>query len=141
MLRDPKPVTINGHDYKVHKFFALAGREIVATYPVANLPKLGDYKASEDALLKLMAHVTVDIGNGNELPLNTRALIDSHVPDWEVLAKLEMATLEYNVSFFGQGRPSAFLEGLAAKLPQLITLIQTALSQQSSEAEKQPSVN
>lgn len=145
-LLEPKPLSLptqSGEvkNYVLHKFDAITGREIIAKYPVANLPKLGEYGVSEDVMFKLMAFVAVETAPGTLVPLNTRALIVNHVPDWEVLARLEWAMLEYNCSFFGNGQTSAFFENIGAKAPQWISRMLTALSEQSSGADKQPSMN
>lgn len=132
---------IDGVTYVLHKFPAVAGREIVAKYPLSGLPKLGDYKVNEETMLKLMAYVGVKQDNGNVLMLTTRALVDNHVQGWETLAKLEMGMLEYNCSFFGNGRASGFFDGIAQKLPQLITQILTDSLQQSLAKSKQHSTN
>lgn len=118
--------------FVLHKFPAIAGREIVAKYPIANMPKLGDYAVSEDVMLKALAFVGVRL-EGREAPLmlTTRALLDNHVEDWETLARLEWAMLEYNCSFFGNGATSLSFEGIVAKLRPLISQMLTALSAQS----------
>lgn len=122
------------------KFPATVGREIVAKYPTANLPKLGDYGVSEATMLRLMAHVGVRL-DGRDEPqmLNTRALVDNHAEDWETLARLEWAMLEYNCSFFANGLSSDTLTGLVEKARPWISQMLTALSAQSSPADKQPS--
>lgn len=98
------------------KFPAIAGREIIAKYPLTAMPKLGDYAVNEETMLKLMAYVAVTpAGADKALQLTTRALIDNHIPDWETLARIEVAMMEYNVSFFGSGRASGSLEGFAQK--------------------------
>ena len=127
--------------YVLSKFPAVAGREIVAKYPLSNMPKLGDYGVSEEVMLKLMAFVGVELAGGNIQPLNTRALVDNHVPDWEVLARLEWAMLEYNCSFFSNGTTFAFLDELKAKAPAWVSQMLTALSGQLSQADKQPSTS
>ena len=80
--------------YILSKFPVVAGREIVAKYPLSGMPKLGDYQVNEETMLKLMAYVAVPGANGEPLKLTTRALVDNHVPDWETLAKLEIAMME-----------------------------------------------
>ena len=138
---EPKEITIqtmagDHRTYTLSKFPAIAGREIVAKYPMSNAPKLGDYAVSEETMLKLMRYVGVPMDTGTPLMLTTAALVNNHVPDWETLAKLEMAMLEYNTSFFSRGKISGFLAGVEAKLPALITRILTDLSAQSSAAAK-----
>lgn len=144
-MLQPKPLTLKRQDgtertFILSKFPAVDGREIVAKYPVANLPKLGDYAVSEATMLKVMGFVGVEL-EGRETPLllSTRELVNNHAGDWETLAKLEWAMLEYNCSFFGQGLTSGSFAAWMDKAKPLISQILTALSEQSSGAAKQPS--
>lgn len=141
MLLQPKEVQVklpNGGEktYVISKFPATVGREIISKYPVANMPKLGDYKVSEDVMLLLMSHVAVKQENGN-LKLSTKDLVNNHVPDWEVLTRLEGLMMEYNCSFFENGQASIFLQGFAQKAQEWITRILTTSSAQSSPTAKQ----
>jgi len=141
----PKPLelrTAAGDEktFVLHKFPATVGREIVAKYPVANLPKLGDYGVSEATMLKLMAYVGVQVAGRDEpLMLTTKALVDNHAADWETLARLEWAMLEYNCSFFENGLNAASLAPLMEKAKPWLSQMLTALSEQSSPADKQAS--
>lgn len=142
-MLEPKELTIADPDGKEHtyilsKFPAIAGREIVAKYPLSGMPKLGDYAVNEETMLKLMAFVGVKTDSG-VLQLTTRALVDNHVRSWETLAKLEIGMMEYNCSFFGNGRASGFFEGIAQKLPTIVTKILTDSLQQLSAKSKQAS--
>lgn len=123
------------------KFPAVAGREIIAKYPTSNAPKLGDYKVSEETMLKLMGHVAVPMADGSQLRLSTVALVNNHCADWETLARLEMKMLEKNCSFFKNGRALTFLQGIAQMAQALISKTLTDLSAQSSGAEKPPYTN
>ena len=53
-LIQPKEIEVSGKIYRISKFPATVGREIVAKYPVSNMPKLGDYKVREEIMTKLM---------------------------------------------------------------------------------------
>lgn len=137
MLLHPKEVSIECADgtskaFILHKFPAIAGREIVSQYPLSAIPKLGDYKANEEYMLKLLSYVGVDIGTGTPLQLNSRSLVDNHVPDFEALMRLEAAMLEYNCSFFQNGKVSSFLEIIAAKAQALISKTLTGFAPSSS---------
>lgn len=143
-LLEPKYITIidaNGKErnFILSKFPAIQGREIIAKYPISNMPKVGDYNVSEETMCKLMAFVAVDIGTKTDpviQPLSQRTLIDNHVGDWETLAKLEMAMMEYNCSFFRNGRISDFLNDFALKsLPKILETLMASLGQ-SSQAER-----
>lgn len=125
--------------YIVSKFPAVQGREIIAKYPLSAMPKLGDYAVNEETMLKLMAFVAVPRDEGAPLQLSTRGLVDNHVPDWETLARVEWAMMEYNVSFFGNGKGLTFFEAIAAKAQAYLSRTLTDLSAQLSQAAKQRS--
>ena len=144
-LLDPSEITLTGGDgvertYILSRFPAVQGREIIAKYPISALPKLGDYQVSEDIMLKLMTFVAVETKAG-QLRLATRALVDNHVPDWETLARIEMAMMEKNCSFFTSGKALTSFTELCQKAVAKITEILIPLSAVSSEKEKPPSMN
>lgn len=146
MALKPKTITVTTLDgdtrsYVISRFPALDGREIIAQYPVSMVPKLGEYATNREMALKIMSFVSVVLPDGKELPLTTADLVNNHVPDWETMAKLEVAMMEYNCSFFAPGKISSLFEGLEAKAQQLITKTLTALSAQSSKAGEPPSTN
>ncbi len=120
----------------ISKFPAIQGREIIAKYPLSGMPKLGDYAVNEETMLKLMAFVAVKVGE-THVQLTTRALVDNHIPDWECLARIEMAMMEYNCSFFQNGIISSFLTRITENIPTIIQKTLTLLSQASSKPSKQ----
>lgn len=138
---EPKETIIDNRCFILSKFPAVAGREIITQYPLSGLPKLGEYKANEEIMLKLMSYVAIPTGNGQSLNLTTRVLVDNHVGSWETLAKIEMAMMEYNCSFFQNGRISTFFEDIARKLPSWITKMLTDSLPPSSRTTKQRSKN
>ena len=104
------------------------------------MPRVGEYKANEALMLKMMAYVAVPTDDpGRPLALTTRALVDNHVPDWETLARIELAIINYNCSFFRDGRTSAFFAGLGTRAASKLTEILTGLLANLSVAAKQPS--
>jgi hypothetical protein len=145
-LLEPKEVTIDGPDgvartFVFSKFPAVLGREIVAKYPVSIMPKIGDYAVSEATMLKLMSCVGVPRDGMDPLPLTTRVLVDNHTHDWETLARIELGMMEYNCSFFSNGKTSDFFGGFMDKAKQLITSILTDSLAASSVRVKPPSTN
>jgi hypothetical protein len=145
-LIKPKEITVKDidggeHTYLISRFPALKGREIIAKYPMSNLPKLGQYVQSEAATLELMKFVDVVVEDGTTRPLTTAAMIDNHVPDGETLIKIEFEMLRYNTSFFGIGGSSGFLEGLIQRYLPLITKTLMETLPPSSPQTKQPSKN
>lgn len=143
-MLEPKEVVITGPDgvdrtFIFSKFTAIAGREIIAKYPISIMPKIGDYKVSEETMLKLMAFVAMPMPNGAPpLKLTTKALVDGHTHDWETLGKIEIGMMEYNCSFFGNGEASNFFESFAAKAIALITKMSMGSSARSSANASQP---
>ena len=142
MLIDPKEITINfeGEELKfnISKFPATVGREIITKYPVANMPKLGDYAVSQETMLKLMQYVERVYPDRVQV-LTSETLINNHIPSWEVLAQLEVKMIEYNCSFFRNGKAYDFLKNsIALAQPKIIEIL-TGLSVKLSQAEKQPS--
>lgn len=124
-LLEPKSVEIECMDgtfktFILSKFPAIEGRELITQYPTTAAPKVGDYKTNEELMLKLMCYVGIQRDEDTALTLRTRALVNSHVPDFECLMRLEWAMMEYNCSFFGKGKLSGILEGLGHKFQALI---------------------
>lgn len=126
--------------YIISKFPAFEGREIVTQYPLTAIPKVGVYSENAAILLKMMYYVAVKT-EGGDLRLTTIELINNHIPSWEMLAYIEKEIMQYNCSFFFEGRVSILLKSFAEKLPPLITSILTASLAQLSKAAKPPSTN
>lgn len=117
----------NEKSFLISKIPAVDARKVLAMYPLSNMPKVGDYQVSEEAMYLLMRYVAVQIEDRVQ-PLSSRALIDNHVTDGEQLVRLEMAMLQYNSSFFQNGGNSGFFEGLIRKfLPLIIQTVTDSL--------------
>lgn len=138
-LIKPKLVTVKSLDgdektFYISRFPTVQGREIITQWPVSALPKVGDYKANEAIVLTMMEFVAVAAPDGQRL--TTRALVDNHVSDAEMLMQLEKALLLYNTSFFGDGKTLSFFGNLKATLKAFLIETLTDLSAASSKAEK-----
>lgn len=145
-LLQPKEITLDALDgterrYIMHKIPAIQAREIITQYPISAIPKLGDYKRNEELMLKLMSYVAVTLDGDKTLPLTTRALVDNHIPDFEILMRLEAMMIDYNCSFFTKGTGLIFFDLIAQKASPWISKILTALSDQSSPKDTPPSTN
>lgn len=123
--------------YVLSCFPAIAGREIIAKYPLSAIPKVGDYTVNQEIMIKLMSYVGVKMPNGTILRLSTIELINNHVPDWETLARIEVAMLRKNTSFFGRGEISSFLTTFTRKYLQSISPMLKDLAVQLSDQIKQ----
>lgn len=134
---EPKEIEIKGVKFIISKLPATVGREIISKYPISMIPKIGDYKVSEETMIKMMSYVQRIKEDGNPIALGNKALIDNHVPDWEVLAQLEFAMIEYNCSFFGNGKGLASLEKFISLAEPKITEMLTNLSGKLSHQVKQ----
>lgn len=132
-LIKPKEVTLKDSDggektFIISKIPAVDARKVLAMYPMANMPKVGDYTVSEEAMYLLMKYVAVQVTEERQQQLTSRALIDNHVSDGEQLMRLEMAMLQYNTSFFQNGGNSGFFEGIVRKfLPLIIQTVTDSL--------------
>lgn len=135
-LLEPKEVVIDGCTFRIGKFPAVAGREIITKYPLSNIPRLGDYAVSEEIMLKLMSFVErITEPEGRAVRLTTKELVNNQVPSWETLVKLEAAALEHNCSFFQNGKTSDFFAKLGAlaqrKVVEILTDLSGTLSRQA----------
>lgn len=144
-LLKPKTIILTDQDgtsksYILSKIPAVQCREIITQYPLTAIPKIGDYKTNESIMFKLMNYVGVDIA-GKVQRLETEALINNHVSDFEVLLRLEAAMIDYNCSFFTKGTGSTFFALIAQNMKPSITKILMALQEQSSQKEGQPLTN
>jgi len=124
-LLEPKEFPLDGKIYILSMFPAIQGREIIAKYPLSSLPKLGDYAINEETMYKLMNYVAIQSESGVHIRLSNKDLINNHIKSWESLIRIEAAMIEYNCSFFRNGRVSTFLEDFAQKLPTWISKILT----------------
>lgn len=131
----------DSHTYVLSRFPAILGREILAKYPVSILPKIGDYEVSKETMLKLMSCVAAKRVDGESIVLETAALVDNHVPDAETLFQIEWAMLEYNFSFFGNGKTFDLFATIGATVKAFLTSTLTDLLAASSQPVKQPSTN
>lgn len=139
MFLEPKEIEIDGKTFTISKFPAVIGREIVSRYSYSALPGAGDYKVNEEMMLKVMKHVSTKTASGQDIVLSHAALIDSHVPNFEMLLKLEYAVMEYNISFLQHGGVSTFFDELKEKLPAWGSKMLTVFSERLSQKSKQPS--
>lgn len=141
----PKTITLKNRDDEEKEFIisrlpATVCREIMSKYPLSNLPKVGEYAVSEEAMLLLMKYVAV-MSADQEIRLTTKALVDNHVDDGILLARLEIQMLEYNTGFFGLGDNQGFLDCLLQKFKPLIMQMLIQLSAQSSAQNSQHTPN
>lgn len=140
VLIQPKTIAValpdgGTKDFVISKFPATVGREICTQYPIAAIPRLGDYGRNEELMFKMMCYVAApNIDPAREpIILRSEILVNNHVPDFETLMKIEMAMMEYNCSFFARGKASNYLELLVQKVQALLTQTLMDFSQRSSK--------
>lgn len=139
---EPKQIEIDGCAFIISKLPAVEGREVFSKYASSNVPKVGQYEASEAIMLKLMTYVQRVPADGSEpIQLSTKVLVNNHVPNWEVLTKLEWQMLKYNFSFFQNGKASDFLKNVGALAKSEASKMLTDLLGKSLQAAKQHSEN
>jgi hypothetical protein len=91
-------------------------------------------------MFKMMAYVAV-ADSEPELRLTTKALVDNHATDWEMLFQLERAMLAYNTSFFEKENLSTFFGTIGETLKQYLMKTLTDLLAASSKQGKPPSTS
>lgn len=110
--------------YIINKFGAIAGRAIVAQYPLTMILQNKEYVRNEEVMMRLMSHVEIVLSDGSTQALTTRALIDNHVADWSDLVSIELAALKYNAPQFFDGTAGSLLSKadnwLSAKLSEIM---------------------
>ena len=133
MLLEQKDTEIDGKEFVISKFPAMAGYEIVTQFPISAVPKLGDFATHKELIYKIMNYVGVRVeGNQTVLRLSTEALINNHTGSWETLSKLIMAMMEYNCTFLASGKISGFLDSIMESLPTFLSKILMSSQAQSS---------
>lgn len=146
-LIEPKEIEIvDPQGGKTRKFIiskipAWDAREIVFQYPLTALPKVGDYAAHSQTVLKLLSFAGVTIKEGLVQRLSTVELINNHCPNWEVELLLEKEMMNYNSSFFFSGRLQDFSRAFLAFLSPWIASTATTFFVQLSQVAKQASSN
>jgi hypothetical protein len=140
-LIDPIEKEIGGKTFIIGKLPAVIGREIITQYPIANIPKIGNYEVSRDLMYKLMRYVAVRLENGNVMRLETPALIDNHVPDATTLILLEKAAMQYNFDFLADGVIMNALESLLGRFAGYVTQMLTQTLDSSLIQDEQHSEN
>jgi len=144
-LLSPKEINIDGIVFYISKFDCIEGREIIFNYTSSNIPKIGNYRLSEEMMLKLMTFVAVSDDSGNKTILLSKKILGAHLNNsefpWQTLCKLEAAMMEYNVSFFQNGGASTFFGDFAQKVPAWISSTLTDSLGQLLQTEQPPSKN
>jgi len=136
----PKEIEITDIDgnlrkFKISRFPATDGMEILYKLPTAAMPKIGDFDKLKEVRNDIFKFVAVPTENG-DLMLTTKALIDNHTNDAETAIKVMKEIIEYNYSFFQNGMISNFLGRLTEKIPAAAQSILTRLWEQSSKPKK-----
>lgn len=127
--------------YVLSNFDAVTGRQIITQYPMTGLPKIGEYVENEKLMFKLMSFVAIITKDGRKLRLSTPELVMNHVPNAEMLMKLEMKMMEKNCSFFRDGRSLDLLDTIAQIFSRKILQLLTPLSASSLPQDEQRSTN
>lgn len=133
-LLEPKEVEITDqvanktNVYIISKIPAFYARTILLQYvPIQMLNIVKDEKKVEEMILKLLNYVAVKKDN-RVIRLSTIALINNHCPSLETVLQLEALMIDYNTSFFQNGKGLTILQKLEALATEKITGILTTLS-------------
>ena len=134
-LLEPKEVEIEDKVANVKKVFVISkipafqARTIMLNYVPTQLLNFNkDEQKVEEMIMKLLYFVGVKLEDGRVVRLETRDLINNHCPSFETIIQLEAKMIDYNTSFFRDGRSLTFLQRLEALATEKITGILTVLS-------------
>jgi hypothetical protein len=134
-LLEPKKVEIEDqvanikNTYVISKIPAFAAMGLM----VQDLPALvlninsGNREKIEKFTLEVLSYVAIE-KDGQTIRLTTKALIDNHCPSFETISLLLAQMIDYNTSFFRDGRSLSFLKRLEALATAKVTEILTTLS-------------
>ena len=132
---EPKEVEIEDKVANVKKTFVISkipafqARTIMLQYVPTQLMNFNKDEAKvEEMIMKLLFYVGVKLEDGRVLRLETRDLINNHCPSFETIIQLEGQMIDYNTSFFRDGKGLAFFQRLEALATEKITGILTVLS-------------
>ena len=134
-LLEPKEIEINGQQFIISKMPCTVAQEVIFNLPNGLIPIMSDFKKAEEQAFKMLAYCERVYTDGrSSVPLISKAIIDNHVNDFDTLRKLEWECLQYNFSFFMDGRALNFLnEGISlakSNLSEILTDLLGRLSQQ-----------
>ena len=114
---EPKEVEIEDkvankkHTYIISKIPAFQARTIMLQYVPTQLLNFNKDEAKvEEMIMKLLYYVGVKLEDGRVLRLETRDLINNHCPSFETIMQLEYQMIDYNTSFFKDGKGLTFLQ-------------------------------
>lgn len=137
-LLQPKEIESASGTFRISKFPATVGREILVRYPLNNLPKIMAYLDSEKEMLLLMSYVEKKCDNNMLIRMDSKVMINQHITGndeigaGEELIKLEWAMMQYNFSFLSAGslrrQWTEFLTALKDSGTQILTLLSDSLS-------------
>jgi len=116
--------------FTLSKLDAVTGRRVLTQYPMTAISN--NYVENENLMFLLLSFVAVTTKDGRKLRLSTPALVANHVPDTEMLIRLEMKMMEKNFSFFRDGRSLDLLDTIAQMIGKKVLEMLTPLSERSS---------
>lgn len=133
-MRKEKEIELNGNRFKIQSMPALMGRKMSLEYPIANAPKIGDYKLSESLALEMLHEcVKIQIDENTWLPLD-RTLINQHL-DTDTLLSLEKEVFAFSTNFFTAENLSNLIGGITEIVLRQFTAILTEVLPPSSPKE------
>lgn len=141
-MLEPKDIELNGKKFTISKFPAFDGYEIMIRYIPVHFANLnGDFNKIKEMVLKVMKYVAVILPDGRKVRLETEDLINNHLSNGEEIMELVAQIMDYNTSFFKNGKGSTFFGRLENLATQKVTEILTLFADNLLQKTKQPSGN
>ncbi len=135
-MLEKKELILEGKKFILNKFPAVEGLEIALKFIHNSSEKFKDLESTIETLYKALTHVSIMI-NDVAIPLNNKTLINNHALNWEILARIAIAIIEYNCSFLPVGVISNAFDKVLEMLPHLTSKMSEELSDHLLQIKKQ----
>ena len=141
MRIEPKEIQVNGKTFVIHKLPATVAVEVMARSIGNMVPKAGEFEIVEAMMIKTMSYASVRRPGLDDLPLNSREMIDNHCVDHKTYLAVLEEVRQYSCLFGVAGSILTFCENVIAMLPAKIRSMLTLESPVSLTPSSPPSTN
>ena len=141
MLIEPKEITVDGKTFVISKLPATVAIEVMERGGKAVIPKLGDFATLEEMMLKTISYVAIRRTGLPDLQLDSKDLVNNHLPDWRTYLKVLEEIRGYNNLFLISGNSWDFLKAVIQMLPAKLVAMLTPVSPVSSTLDTPPSTS
>lgn len=103
MIDSGKKVVVGGKTFVIKKAPATVAYEVALRYKKVGEKGKDEVTEQMTCLNALMKYVSVDLGDGRMMPLDSESVINQHISNVSDLVDLQKELMEVNFGFFLQG--------------------------------------